>query len=74
MCCRKMIIKIKHIILGWWYRITGSNYDLYKSRMETCRSCEYRKLLFGDEICSVCGCFLKAKTRVENEKCLKGKW
>lgn len=74
MCCWKMIRKLLNIIIGWWFRITGSNYDLYKSRIDICNSCEYKKILLGDEVCSVCGCFLKAKARVKNEKCMLNKW
>lgn len=67
------MIKIWHIILGWWYRITGSNYELYKSRMDICSACDKKIKILGDDVCSDCGCFLKAKCRVKDEKCLNGK-
>ena len=46
---------------------------LSAQRTEVCDSCEYKK----SEViprCSVCGCSLALKTRVEDETCPKGKW
>jgi len=69
-----MIKKIRNIFLGWWYRITGSNYELYKNRIKICNQCEHKVKMFGDYWCNQCGCELKAKTRVKDEKCLMNKW
>ena len=69
-----MINKLKNIVLGWWFRITNSNYDLYKERIEICNSCDKKIKILGDDYCSACGCSLKAKCRVKDEKCLMDKW
>jgi len=66
--------KLRNIILGWWYRITGSNYELYKSRMDICSTCDKRIKILGDDYCSSCGCALKAKNRVKEEHCVENKW
>ena len=73
MCCWIMG-KLRNIILGWWYRITNSNYELYTSRMAICKNCDKKIVILGDDVCSECGCFLKAKCRVKDEKCLMNKW
>ena len=77
MCSRKMIIfkKLKNIILGWYYKYKGINYELMKTRMEICNTCEYKiRLTKNVEICDRCGCVLSAKTRVIKESCLLKKW
>ena len=41
-----------------------------KTRMDVCRKCPHRKRIMGIvDVCAMCGCFLKAKTRVLEEKC-----
>lgn len=41
--------------------------------MGICSTCDKRIKILGDDVCSECGCFLKAKCRVKDEKCLNGK-
>ena len=74
MCCWFMIKKLRNIILGWWFKITGSNYELYKKRMDICKECEHKTYILNDYWCSQCGCNLSAKCRVKEEKCLMNKW
>lgn len=66
----KMVKKIKHIIKGWYYRFRGINFELMEQRMKQCRECsEILYLTKNVTECKSCGCFLSAKTRVEDEKC-----
>lgn len=67
--------KIKHIIKGWYYSLRGFNYELMEQRMEQCKNCsEILYLTKNVTECNICGCFLDAKTRVEEEKCPLKKW
>lgn len=67
--------KIKHIIKGWYYSLRGFNYELAEQRMEQCKKCsEILYLTKNVTECNICGCFLDAKTRVEEEKCPLKKW
>lgn len=50
--------------------LKGENTELSKKRLEICKDCEDRVGI----LCGVCGCYLKAKTRDEEEKCPKEKW
>ena len=71
----KLFRKIKHIVLGWYYKLKGINYELMKTRMEICSKCEYKiQLTKNIEICAKCGCILSAKSRIEEESCLLKKW
>ena len=72
---RKMVKKIKHIIKGWYYKLRGFNFELMEQRMEQCRECsEILYLTKNITQCNSCGCFLDAKTRVEDERCPNGLW
>ena len=46
-------------------------------RKEICKNCELIKNKTDDlkgSKCSACGCLIRAKTALKNEKCPKGKW
>lgn len=69
-----MIKKLKHIIRGWYYALRGENWELSQQRMEQCRKCKDIVYLTKTVTeCSICGCFLDAKTRVKEESCPQGK-
>lgn len=62
------------IIEGWWYYLT-SNRDARarsKPRTEICSTCNLKDKRLN--LCKDCGCFLPAKTRVEDAQCPIGKW
>lgn len=44
--------------------------ELAAERLNVCRKCPFYR--FGK--CQICGCFLRAKTALESEKCPLGKW
>lgn len=53
--------------------ITGKTRQVAKERLEICSECEYN----DNGVCNICGCILKAKTRVnfsldENGKSIDG--
>lgn len=66
---------IVSVIKGNWMRLTGGNTRLYHIRRRSCMSCTERESVKGvGEICGICGCPLKSKLRVEDEKCGLNKW
>ncbi len=48
----------------------GENTDLAKERLRVCKDCDDRVGI----LCGICGCYLKAKTRDEEETCPLSKW
>lgn len=45
--------------------------EVAKDRLDTCKSCPR---LRAGSICSLCGCFMQAKTKLENATCPENKW
>ena len=76
--CWKMVIKfflkIKNIIIGNWRNLIGFQSDETKRRRQICKSCDKNVKFMNTRVCSLCGCVIKAKTTVENEKCYLNKW
>ena len=54
------------------YIFTGRAVDsnIYKIRLENCYSCKY----LSNEVCSICGCYVKKKAKWTTEHCPKNKW
>ena len=71
---KNFILKIKNIIIGHLYNLFNINNKLYTSRYTYCKDCIYKEKIIGINYCSLCGCSLKDKLRVEDEHCLNGKW
>lgn len=44
--------------------------DLAKHRLSVCKQCPFYKR----GRCQICGCFMRAKTSIESERCPLGKW
>lgn len=44
---------------------------LYDKRYSICMQCQF---LNNIHQCSICGCFISAKTKVDNEKCPNNFW
>lgn len=68
------MVVIKNIILGFFYNLFDMKNELYRSRRKVCNKCESNKKIMGMHYCDQCGCFLRAKLRVKDEKCLMNKW
>lgn len=68
------MVKLWNIILGTWRNITGYKTEETKRRLSICKSCEHKIRFMKSDICDMCGCILKSKTAVENEKCNLNKW
>ena len=45
--------------------------DLYNKRYSICKKCKH---LNKFEMCKICGCYVKAKTKVTNAYCPKKFW
>ncbi len=45
--------------------------DLARLRMSVCRQCQFFK---KSQTCSLCYCYMPAKTQMESASCPKGKW
>lgn len=48
--------------------------QMAEKRLEVCATCPERTKQFGASQCKICGCILKAKTLVPDEKCPIHKW
>ena len=70
----KILKKIQNIIVGNWRNLTGYTSDETKRRRQICKTCSHNIKFSGIRVCSMCGCPIKSKTTVENEKCLINKW
>jgi hypothetical protein len=58
-----------------WDMINGSpraSEEIAKERLDICRSCMCLQPI--TEICLVCSCFMKLKTKLEDATCPLGKW
>lgn len=69
-----MFLKIKYIIQGYFNLFISKfkelkNHKLYDERYKICSVCKFN----NKEICSVCGCLIKAKTKSDS-KCPKQLW
>jgi len=51
--------------------INNKKKELYKKRYSICLSC---KELSKQGFCNICGCYMKAKTKVKNASCPKNLW
>ena len=72
---KRLFKKLKHIFLGNLYNLIGVNYELMNTRLEICKKCDKKvNLTKNVEVCSICGCVLNAKSRIEEESCVIGKW
>lgn len=71
----KLVKKIWNIIKGTYFNITRKHQDAADVRLAICKKCLNSEHVkgFGD-ICTLCGCILESKTRVEDEKCEMNKW
>lgn len=66
--------KLKNIIIGWYRKLTNRKSDYSLNRLQICSRCSYREEFAGMYFCSKCFCELTAKSEVEDEKCLDGRW
>ena len=71
---KNFILKIKNIIIGHLYNLFNINNKLYTSRYTYYKYFIYKEKVLIINYCSLCGCPLKDKLRVEDEHCLNGKW
>ncbi len=69
-----MFLRLYYIIQGFFRFFISKfkdvkNAKLYEHRMNICNNCEFN----NNGICSLCGCFLKAKTKSDSH-CSIGNW
>lgn len=74
-----MKLDIKEILSAWKAKVkpTSAQKDLAKQRAEICDKCDKvgKRDVSGQEYCTVCGCYLKAKVYSYKEgACPEGKW
>jgi hypothetical protein len=71
----KLLKKFWNIIKGTYFNITKKHQDKADKRLKVCNKCDKVETLHGiGKICTMCGCILESKTRVEDEKCEMNKW
>lgn len=69
-----MFHKIKNIIVGNVRKLLGYKSDLGTERLKICNACDQKLNITRNEaICKQCGCLIKAKVLMEDEKCLMNK-
>jgi len=63
-------MNFRFILNGFWHLfikkfgwISKEKQKLYQERYDICKKCIYRE----DKFCGLCGCFIKAKTKVDFE-------
>lgn len=66
--------KLKNIIIGWYRYLFKTQSKLAKNRLMICKNCSYKVKYFNQDVCDLCGCVLKAKVEVEDEKCYDNRW
>ena len=72
---KKLLKKIWNIIKGTYFNITNKHQDKADKRLAICNICNKTEILYGvGKICTMCGCVLESKTRVDDEKCEMNKW
>lgn len=62
------------IIKGHWYNYKDKNNKLYKIRYKHCNYCKEKEDSRIGELCGLCGCPLKSKLRIREEKCELNRW
>ena len=71
----KILRKFRNIIIGNINNIFNLNKEVSNPRMDIWNRCEYAmEILKLGQICTQCGCILKAKTTVKEEHCVLNKW
>lgn len=77
-CCGKKAKQIfdkgKNIAVGYTNYTRGKKFEFTDSRIRICQKCEKNYWIKKTLWCSICKCFIPAKTRVEKEKCPLDKW
>lgn len=77
MCCTQMIrffAWIKRVLVGWFNVIIKKETPEAKRKYKICMECNEKIKIGRSWVCSQCGCFLNAKTRSPEEKCMLNKW
>ena len=72
---KNFLVKLAHIIEGNFKRIFKIETPFEKEKQEICHCCIYEKYQKGYGLyCELCGCLIKAKTKVKDEHCVIEKW
>lgn len=70
-CCKK----VKHIATGWASLVSERSIGRQaKKRLAICRNCKSNRWRGLRMWCRECRCYIPAKVRVAEEKCVLGKW
>jgi hypothetical protein len=62
--------KATNIVKGYTNFTLGRESKLCQERIGVCKTCDRYRMW----VCGECGCFVPAKARVPDEKCVLGKW
>lgn len=69
------MVKIWHIILGTFKNIFNIFDKTSLHRLNICNKCDSKRYLKGfGNYCNECGCIIKSKVTVKDEKCPNAKW
>lgn len=67
---RRWARKLRNIALSYWRLAIGNDPPYAKPRRKICHACP--KMKCG--VCTICGCPIATKPRIEDESCPLGKW
>lgn len=65
---------IYNILEGWFRKLFCRLTKEERERLLICSQCPHKKRLLNMDVCYMCGCFIDAKVRSKNEKCVLNKW
>lgn len=66
---KKFLHKIYNIILGNWRNWRNYHSDTAQARLKICKDCEHNVKFLNTRVCNKCGCIIKAKVTIDDEKC-----
>ena len=66
-----ILVGYTRLIMSKLRMLNKKKRELYDKRYKTCKSCVY---LSSQEFCKICGCYVKAKTKVDYAACPTGYW
>lgn len=70
---RWIIIGYFNLVVSKLKMLSKKRRELYEKRYTACQSCEHLRIDLW-EYCEICGCYVKAKTKVDEATCPKGYW
>jgi hypothetical protein len=62
------------VLYCWYLVLFGKMSEMSQARLKTCKACDFIKETRFGQVCSNCGCPIKAKVQDCGDFCPIGKW